>query len=933
MTTTPRMIERWFPCEEVSTNSAKGWGSGNSEANLFTWFAKRPLAQAKAAVITSLLPWPEDPEEQRRLQELVRSAFPDPDDPDGRDAAHDELVAALKKYYPDGASILDPFSGRAMIPLEAARLGVRAIGIDYSPVATLAGQLLADYPLMRWDDEPPLPLDDVNDSESSQLSLDEAAESPRLLRDVESVLRIVGDRYEAAMDPFYPKVNSKRPWGYTWAVTLPCQECNRRFPLTGSLVLRHPLAKKNDPGQSYRIVADPNSGIVDVIVHDGPPEAQPTLVTVQGRRGKSAICPFSTCQHVHTIDVHTRLMNDGLAQDQLMVVADLDDDYGKVFRSPTTAEHDAVLAARKVLDEEPEFAPGLPAIPNEGIPPGNNHTVRPSKYGYTTYGALCNDRQTLGFVRLSRIIADIGDELRAGGLSQAYSEALIGYASACLPRRLRLATRGAPLKPRRPGNSNRVYVSDVFQNEASIAFSYDHFETGCDEGPGTWRSVARDTVATLRNQLQRRDGLPGRINRGSALAVPLRTGSIDAVVTDPPYNAMIDYTDASDLFYVWLKRALHTTQPAFAITAHPTGVQEKAEEIIVKDSYSVANDHRTPEFYNQKLGEALAEARRVTSPDGVVTLVFGHNDPDVWRGLLHIITDAGLVLTGTWPALTEKGGGAGSANIVTTMTLACRAAPTERPDGRSHEVATAIRAEVARRIPLWEQAGLALPDQQMAAYGPAMEIVGRYRQVLNNKAEPDDPEKFLHVARQAVEDAADIRIDGLPLGTFDARTRFALAWVRQHGRAVSDAAQERWQRLTAQAVAGTDLDLDGIVTKVKSGVRLTYGSETDTDVDRNTPIIDVTFALARSGKSVAGAAEILNASGRADDQYLWSAVSELGGQLAEADRDGEVFTWLTRNRNAVTNAASNVEAARAAEEKEAKQVGHQPSIFEQGAES
>ena len=35
-------------------------GSGKSEKNLFTWFAARPLAQAKAAVVTSLLPWPDD---------------------------------------------------------------------------------------------------------------------------------------------------------------------------------------------------------------------------------------------------------------------------------------------------------------------------------------------------------------------------------------------------------------------------------------------------------------------------------------------------------------------------------------------------------------------------------------------------------------------------------------------------------------------------------------------------------------------------------------------------------------------------------------------------------------------------------------------------------------------------------------------------------
>ena len=220
----------------------------------------------------------------------------------------------------------------------------------------------------------------------------------------------------------------------------------------------------------------------------------------------------------------------------------------------------------------------------------------------------------------------------------------------------------------------------------------------------------------------------------------------------------------------------------------------------------------------------------------------------------------------------------------------------------------------------------------MAAYGPAMEIVGRYRQILNNKAQPEDPEKFLHLARQAVEDAADIRIDDLPLGTFDARTRFALSWVRQHRRGVSDAAQERWQRLTAQAVAGTELDLDGIMAKVKSGVRLAYGAETDTVVDRDTSIIDVAFALARAGKSVAAAAEVLDASGRADDEYLWSAVSELAGRLAEADADGEIFTWLTRNRRPVSNAASNVEAAKATEERRAAEAGHQPSIFDQGAQ-
>jgi len=919
MTDRPRMIERWFPCEQVSESSDRGWGSGNSEASLFTWFAKRPLAQAKAAVITSLLPWPDDPGEQQRLQKLVREAFPDAGDPTGRDAMYDELERELAQHYPDGARVLDPFSGRAMIPLEAARLGLQTVAIDYSPVATLAGRLLADYPLRNWDGEPPLPFDETLPDDQARWA------QSRLLTDVETILTLIGNRYEVAMDEFYPLVGGRRPWGYLWAVTLPCTECRNRFPLTGSLTLRHPLAKRNDQGQSYRIVADRNTGYFEVSVHSGQPEGQPTLVTVPGKRGKSAVCPF--CGTVHTIDVHTRLMNENHARDALLIVGDLDDEYGKVFRAPTEAELVAVERAATALDLEPEFAPGMPAVPHERIPPGNNHTVRPSKYGYSSYGELCNRRQTLGFVKLCRIIDDLSRELRHTGLSQDYAQALIGYAVACVPRRLRLGTRGAPLKPRRPGNSNRVYVSDIFQNEASIAFSYDHFETGCGDGPGTWRSVAKDTITALRAQVTRRSGEAARVERGSALALPFRSGSIDAVVTDPPYDSMIDYTDASDLFYVWLKRALASTEPGFAITAHPLGVQEKAEEIIVKDQYAVVGDHRTPEFYNEKLAEALGEAKRVVGQDGVVTIVFGHNDPQVWRELLRTITVAGLTLTGTWPALTEKGGGAGSANIVTTMTLACRAAAVDRPQGRTEAVASEVRREVSKRIPLWEQAGLAVPDQKMAAYGPAMEIVGRYSQVLDVGGDPEDPQKFLLLARQAVEDAADIRIDGLPLGAFDARTRFALAWVRDHARDVADAATERWQRLTAQAVSGSSLELEGLVTKVKGGVRFVFGDEVDVKVDTETSIIDVALALAGFGRTVSAVAGILDLSGRKDDQHLWSAVAELGRQFGEVDRDGDVWTWMTRNRKALQSAAGDIDVIRMQEERAKEDGGAQTSLF------
>ena len=94
------MIERWFPCAEVSEASASGWGSGKSEKALFTWFAARPLAQAEGgSPDESACPWPDDEVEQRKLQDLVRLSLK------GRDAAHDDLVKELAKQYPDGARL------------------------------------------------------------------------------------------------------------------------------------------------------------------------------------------------------------------------------------------------------------------------------------------------------------------------------------------------------------------------------------------------------------------------------------------------------------------------------------------------------------------------------------------------------------------------------------------------------------------------------------------------------------------------------------------------------------------------------------------------------------------------------------------------------------------------------------------------------------
>jgi adenine-specific DNA methylase len=903
------MIERWFPCTEVSEESGGGWGSGNQEAALFTWFAKRPLAQAKAAVLTSLLPWPEDVEEQRRLQNLVRAAMI------ARDGVSAELRAELAAAHPNGASMLDPFSGRAMIPLEAARLSVKAYGIDYSPVATLAGQLLADFPLQDWNDEPSLPF-------SARTGL--ILTGGRLLDDVRAVLNEVGRRHDKQMAEVYPAVGGRRAWGYLWASTLPCQECGRRFPLTGAVVLRHPKPSKGDPGQYYIVDADRRTGTFKATVHVGAPTGQPTLRAPSGSKtgAKSAICPF--CDHVHPTALHRRLSAEGFREDALLLAADLDPEYGKSFREPTSEEFAAIRLAQELLATEPPFGPGIPAKPDERIPVGNGSVVQPSLYGAKSYGDLCNDRQTLSFVRLCRVISDLGTEMMLDhGISEKYAAALVGYACAVLVRKMKRSTRGTSLMVYNDGRSTGV--NHIFGNEASISFSYDYFETGVTDGPGSWSSLVERTMTALRSQTGRSAGVPADISRGSATSLPMRDNSVSAVVTDPPYDEMIPYSDASDLFYVWLKRALFSTQPWFCFSADPDGVQEKAEEAIVKKfrARTTHFDHRTSAHYDDMIAKAFTEARRVVSTDGVVTIVFGHGDIEVWHRLLGAITRAGLILTGSWPAKTEQGGSAGSANIVTTLTMSCRPAPAVRPNGRANLVEAEVRREVQARIPLWDAAGLAPTDQRMASAGPAMEVVGKYDHVLDHLGEPVPVSQYLVVARKAVSDATSVPIDNLPLDTFDARTRFALGWVRLYRRSLAPKSEARWEALT------TDLsmaDIDGVLAESDKGVRFAQAKDWKGTISATSSVIDVAMAMAKAWPAgLDDVAQVLAAAARdEDDAYLWATLGYMSSLMPEADPDAIAWTSLVRARRGIGNVARGMASA----QRETAAHGRQGSLFD-----
>jgi hypothetical protein len=214
----------------------------------------------------------------------------------------------------------------------------------------------------------------------------------------------------------------------------------------------------------------------------------------------------------------------------------------------------------------------------------------------------------------------------------------------------------------------------------------------------------------------------------------------------------------------------------------------------------------------------------------------------------------------------------------------------------------------------------------MAAAGPAMEIVGRYSEVLNARGEAVPIENFLPLARAAVQEAMAVEVDHHPLETFDARTRFALWWVRLFGRGIAPKSELRWQTLAASLDLAEVRDL---VPDVDKGCQFVAAVKHKADISPESSVIDVVLALGRtSDQGLASMGEVFAASGREpDDAYLWSAAKFLADRLPDSDPDAIAFTRVLRNRGGVGNAAAAVQIAGADAAKERERQEAQLKLF------
>ena len=157
MTQVRKLIEVSLPLEDINRESAREKSIRHGHpSTLHLWWARRPLAAARAILFAQLVddpsshpdrfPTDEDQRvERERLHDIIRNLVKWENVGNERllREAHEEILKSTGGKPP---TILDPFAGGGTIPLEAQRLGLEAQASDLNPVAVLINKALIEIP-------------------------------------------------------------------------------------------------------------------------------------------------------------------------------------------------------------------------------------------------------------------------------------------------------------------------------------------------------------------------------------------------------------------------------------------------------------------------------------------------------------------------------------------------------------------------------------------------------------------------------------------------------------------------------------------------------------------------------------------------------------------------------------------------------------------
>lgn len=780
MTDAPKrkLIEVGIPLKTINEESAREKAIRHGHpSTLHLWWARRPLAAARAVLFAQLVDDPAShPDrfstdedvviERKRLHHLMEQlvVWENSNNEELLAQAHQEI---LKSTGGNPPPVLDPFAGGGTIPLEAQRLGLEAHASDLNPVAVLINKALIEIP-PKFAGKPPVSPDVAREQLNHRWP-----NATGLAEDVRRYGKWMRDEAEKRIGHLYPKATLRDgtqatviAWIWTRTVTCPNPACGIAMPLVRSWW----LGKKR--GKEAYVVPSVVAGKVSFdIGHD--PNKGPTADT-DGTIGRTGATCIGCKAAVELNYIRTQGQKKLLGQ-QLMAVA-VAGNRTRIYLPPSPA--DASIANVEVPEDVPD-----------GDLPNNPRDFKTPNYGMSSFAELFTPRQLTALTTFGDLVAEAreqvladarasgmmeGDRLESGGSdAAAYADAVATYLGLVVSK---LSDRNAAVVSW-DSSVKQEAPSHVFTRQA-IAMNWDFAEANIfGSSTGNWTDSLRRTSLPIEKL---GTGTCGNVRQGSADRV-----SLDGVLlsTDPPYYDNIGYSDLSDFFYVWLRRSLRQILPNLLSTM----LVPKAEELVA-NQYRHGGKEGAKDFFENGFREIFARARASARPDLPITVYYAFKQSETtdgaeastgWETLLEGMISSGWTVTATWPLRSELGNrmiSQGANALASSIVLALRPRPDDAPRTDRRRFIATLKNELPAALKDLQQGAIAPVDLPQAAIGPGMAVFSRYSAILDD----DGSKMSVRSALARINEVLDeVLVE--QEGDFDADTRFAIVWFRQYG--------------------------------------------------------------------------------------------------------------------------------------------------------
>lgn len=776
-----KLIEVALPLEAINAESAREKSIRHGHpSTLHLWWARRPLAAARAVIWSSLVDDPsshpeqfpteeaQNAERQRLfgiLEQLVK--WENSNNPEVLEAAKAEILRSTNHNPP---ALLDPFAGGGAIPLEAQRLGLEAHAHDLNPVAVMINKAMIEIPPKFAGQSP------VNPDETVRRNADTWPGATGLAEDV----RYYGEWMKAQafkrIGHLYPKVKIPKEQGggeatviaWIWARTVKCPNpaCGCEMPLVRSFM----LSKKK--GKEAWVEPSFENGKTNYTVHH---EGKPKLEGTVSRKGAVCACCGAPIGYPY-IRQESR---EGRMAAQLMAVV-AEGVHGRIYVSPDTEQ---ILTAQ--VDKPADYPQGELAFY-----PGHLNT---NVYGLNEFHKLFTNRQLTALTTFSGLVqeaqkraeldavaAGMSDDhiaLSDGGTgAHAYGEAVGVYLAFSIDR---LADRGSSICG---WDNGYVKIRNTFGRQA-IPMTWDYAEanpfsnsTGCFSSTVEWiyECILNFPASSV-----------GKVRQFDAQSdCGLRNIMVS---TDPPYYDNIGYADLSDFFYVWMRQSLKHTYPKLFSTM----LVPKAEELVATPYRFDGSVEKARDFFEDGMYRTCCQIYQYARDDVPVTIYYAYKQSDTdiedtesktastgWETMLSAIIQAGFAITGTWPMRTEMANrsiASGTNALASSIVLVCRKRPADAPRTTRRNLIAELRRELRPALKKLQSSNIAPVDLAQSAIGPGMGVFSKYAQVLESDGSPMTVRNALQIINQEL----DLYFNEQD-GELDANSRFCVDLYTQN---------------------------------------------------------------------------------------------------------------------------------------------------------